>query len=35
MGDVGYNELLTNADKDINENWPRYRERFLRRMKDG
>jgi hypothetical protein len=35
MGDVSYNEILTEADKDIEENWPRYRERFLRRMKDG
>ena len=35
MGDVSYNEILTEADKDIMENWPRYRERFLRRMKDG
>jgi hypothetical protein len=35
MGDAGYNELLAEADKDINQNWPRYRERFLRRMKDG
>jgi hypothetical protein len=35
MGDVSYNEILTEADKDIKGNWPRYRERFLRRMKDG
>lgn len=35
MGDVSYNELLSQADKDINQNWPRYKERFLRRMRDG
>ncbi len=35
MGNADYNELLTEADKDINENWERYKEMFLRRIKDG
>ena len=35
MGDVGYNDLLTKADQDINENWMRYKNRFFRRMKNG
>jgi hypothetical protein len=35
MGEVSYNELLSEADKDINQNWLRYKERFLRRMRDG
>jgi len=35
MGGVGYNELLTKADQDINENWMRYKNRFFRRMKNG
>lgn len=33
LGDAGYNEMLAFADKDINGNWQRYRERFLKRMK--
>jgi len=35
MGDVSYNELLTKADQDINENWQRYKNMFFRRMKNG
>jgi len=35
LGEVSYDELLTEADKDINENWERYKERYFRRMKNG
>jgi hypothetical protein len=33
IGAMDFNEALTMADKDISENWERYRERFLRRFK--
>lgn len=33
LGSADFNEALTLADKDIDENWARYRERFLWRMK--
>lgn len=33
IGVVDFNEALTLADKDINENWERYKERYLRRIK--
>jgi hypothetical protein len=33
MGTADFGEALTRADKDIDENWMRYRERFLRRVK--
>lgn len=33
MGLTDLNEALTLADKDINENWERYKERYLRRIK--
>lgn len=33
MGVAELNEALTLADKDINENWERYKERYFRRMK--
>lgn len=33
MGVVDLNEALTLADNDINENWERYKERYLRRIK--
>jgi hypothetical protein len=33
MGLADLNEALTLADRDINENWERYKERFLRRIK--
>jgi hypothetical protein len=33
IGIADFNEALTLADKDINENWERYKERFLRRLK--
>jgi len=33
IGVADFNEALTLADKDINENWERYKERFLRRLK--
>lgn len=33
LGITDLNEALTLADKDINENWERYKERFLRRLK--
>ncbi len=33
IGVVDLNEALTLADKDINENWERYKERYFRRMK--
>lgn len=32
IGAVELNEALTFADKDINENWERYKDRFLRRI---
>ena len=33
IGSLDLNEALTLADKDIQENWTRYREHFLRRLK--
>jgi len=33
LGEVDLNELLTLADKDINENWERYKDRYFRRIK--
>lgn len=33
MGTSDLNEALTVADMDINENWERYKERYLRRLK--
>ncbi len=33
MGKTDLNEALTLANKDINENWGRYKDRFLRRIK--
>ena len=33
MGMVDFNEAMTMADKDINENWGRYKDRYFRRMK--
>jgi hypothetical protein len=33
IGVADFNDALTVADRDIDENWVRYRERFLRRMK--
>lgn len=33
MGMVDFNEALFIADKDINENWERYKERYFRRIK--
>ena len=33
LGIVDLNNALTLADKDINENWERYKERYLRRTK--
>ncbi len=33
MGIADFNEALTLADKDIDENWVRYKERFFRRLK--
>jgi hypothetical protein len=33
MGIVDLNEALTLADRDINENWERYKDRYLRRIK--
>ena len=33
IGVIDLNEALTLADRDINENWERYKERFFRRMK--
>lgn len=32
IGASELNEALTFADKDINENWERYKDRFLRRI---
>lgn len=34
MGLTDLNEALTLADKDINENWERYKDRYLRRIKN-
>ncbi len=33
MGTSDFNEALVFADKDILENWERYKERYLRRLK--
>ncbi len=33
IGVVNLNEVLTLADRDINENWKRYKDRFFRRIK--
>lgn len=33
LGVADYNEALILADEDINKNWPKYRELFLRRLK--
>jgi len=33
IGEANLNEALTLADKDINENWERYKDRYFRRMK--
>lgn len=33
LGIVDLNNALTLADRDINENWERYSERYLRRIK--
>ena len=33
MGVVDLNEALTLADRDINENWERYKDRYLGRIK--
>jgi hypothetical protein len=33
LGAADLNEALTSADIDINENWERYKERYLRRIK--
>ena len=33
LGEADLNEVLTLADIDINENWERYKERYLRRIK--
>ena len=33
LGKVDLNEALSLADKDISENWERYRDRYLRRLK--
>ncbi|MDI6754578.1 MAG: hypothetical protein QME78_09325 [Thermodesulfobacteriota bacterium] len=33
MGLTSLNEALALADMDINENWERYKERYLRRLK--
>lgn len=33
IGVADLNEALTLADKDINENWEGYKERYFRRMK--
>ncbi len=33
LGEADFNEVLTLADLDINENWERYKERYLRRIK--
>ena len=33
LGALDLSEALTFADKDINENWVRYKERYFRRIK--
>ncbi len=33
LGNISYNELLTLVDKDINENWQRYKNRYMGRIK--
>ncbi|MBI3754031.1 MAG: hypothetical protein HY266_08335 [Deltaproteobacteria bacterium] len=33
LGEADLNEALILSDKDINENWERYKERYLRRIK--
>ncbi len=33
IGVADLNEALTLSDRDINENWERYKNRYLRRMK--
>ncbi len=33
IGITDFNEALTFADKDIDENWPRYKDRFIGRLK--
>ncbi len=33
LGEADFNEVLTLADIDINENWERYKERYIRRIK--
>jgi len=33
LGTADLNEALTLTDIDINENWERYKERYLRRIK--
>jgi len=33
MGLADFNEALTLADKDINENWERYKNKYFRRIK--
>ncbi|PIP70207.1 MAG: hypothetical protein COZ31_04460 [Nitrospirae bacterium CG_4_10_14_3_um_filter_44_29] len=33
IGITDFNEALLMADKDINENWGRYKERYFRRIK--
>lgn len=33
LGNISYNELLTLADRDINENWQRYKNRYIGRIK--
>ena len=33
LGEVDLNEALTLADKDINENWERYKDRYFGRIK--
>ena len=33
MGEANLNEVMNIADKDINENWEKYKNRYLRRIK--
>jgi len=33
IGPADFNDALTLADKDINENWERYKDRFIKRRK--
>lgn len=33
IGEADFEEALTLADRDINENWERYKERYFRRLK--